>query len=124
MPGDKMPEASRKLEYTADISVRSEGLTAIKNGRPAQVSSSTRKTVPKISSATVVQGQNDKSVAARKNTPPPKQPTRTAVRTECWRIQRSMSGAKNKPILASDEATPPTVSPRPFSSAKMPTYTK
>jgi len=33
-PGVNIPETSRKLEYTADISVRPDGLTAIKNGSP------------------------------------------------------------------------------------------
>ena len=124
MPGDTMPDASRKLEYTADISVRSEGLTAIRKGRPAQVSSSTKKTVPTTSKATVPQGHGESSVAARKKTPPPKQPARTAWRTEWRRIQRSISGAMNSPMFASEEATPPTLSPKPFSSAKIPTYTK
>ena len=119
-----MPDTSRKLEYTADISVRSEGLTAIKNGSPAEVSSSTKNTVPAIKAATVIQGQGAASVAIKKQTLPPRQPTRIAMRTERLRIQRSISGARNKPKLAIELATPPTWSPRPFSTAKMPTYTK
>jgi hypothetical protein len=42
-PGPTMPDTSRNVEYTADISVRWDGLTAIMNGRPPQISSSTRK---------------------------------------------------------------------------------
>ena len=108
IPGETMPDTSRKLEYTADISVRSEGLTAIKNGSPAEVSSSTKNTVPAIKAATVIQGQGAASVATKKQTLPPRQPTRIAMRTERLRIQRSISGARNRPKLAIELATPPT----------------
>ena len=60
-----MPETSRKLEYTADISVRSEGLTAIMKGKAPQASSNTKKKVPTSKLATVAQGQCARPAAAR-----------------------------------------------------------
>ena len=63
--GETMPETSRKLEYTADISVRSDGLTDIKKGRPAQVSSKTRNKVPANKQPTVTQGQYERKAPAR-----------------------------------------------------------
>ena len=103
-----MPETSRKLEYTADISVRCDGFTDIRKGRPPQISNRTRKREPVTSIATVAQGHGETSAARMKHPPPRRKPERTALRTE-WRcIQRSISGATNKPALASEVAKPPT----------------
>ena len=55
-PGVSIPDTSRYDEYTADISVRSDGLTALKNGSPAQISNRIRKKLPAKSNAIVAVG--------------------------------------------------------------------
>lgn len=120
-PGVRMPDTSRKLEYTADISVRCDGLTDIRKGRPAQTSSSTRKYEASTRMSTVASGNGDTS-AARRNSPPlARKPVRTASRTVRRCIQRNINGARNRPTFANELAMPPTSSPSPFLTAKMPT---
>ena len=37
-PGITIPETTRKREWEADIAVRSDGLTTVRNGRPPKMS--------------------------------------------------------------------------------------
>ena len=55
-PGVRIPDTSRKLEYIADISVRSDGLTASKKGRPAHTSNKIRKKEPAIKQTKAIGG--------------------------------------------------------------------
>lgn len=82
--GETMPEKSRKLEYTADISVRSEGFTAIMNGRPAHTSKATKHRAPIKRQAMVNHGE-DESSAASTNQPEPQRNAALSDRRSEWR---------------------------------------
>ena len=122
-PGVKIPETSRKLEYTALISVRSEGLTAIKKGKPPTTSSSTRKTDAPIQATTVSHGRGDTTAAATNSAPQSPKASRTARRTDVRRAWRSINGEANNSALDTESAMPPTLSPSPASMQKIGRYT-